>query len=94
MLARRSDAVHSALGLNPKEDARHVALLRCACPVVYALLAFAAFSWVVVLFPLPGVSDAPAFARSLIWSSLAHQSDEYDRWKARNALPPPPPHFH
>lgn len=65
-----------------------VRCLGASCFVVWAVLVF---TWVVYAVPLSWVSEAPAFARSLLWLSVGHLTPEWA--EHYNALPPPPPQF-
>lgn len=59
--------------------------------VIWIILGLCAVSWVFHIFPVMGTTDTPAFARSLIWASIAHHTDA---WKgSMGSLPPPPPSF-
>jgi hypothetical protein len=65
--------------------------VRCVGASCFVLLSTLAFVWAVHAAPLGWVSDAPSFARSLLWRSLAHHTDQYrDHF---GNYPPPPPQF-
>tara|TARA_B100001094_G_C17624866_1_gene527600 strand:+ start:141 stop:443 length:303 start_codon:yes stop_codon:yes gene_type:complete len=56
----------------------------CLCVVVFLII----FSWV----PVAGLSDAPSYAQTLLYLSVAHHFDDVQEYLAR-ASPPPPPAF-
>lgn len=59
--------------------------------VAWLFLGLCTVSWIFHAFPIMGTTDTPQFARSLLWSSIAHHTDA---WKdAYYAYPPPPPTF-
>ena len=58
---------------------------------LWILLGLCTISWIFHAFPVMGTTDTPAFAKSLIWSSIAHHTDVWQN--AMNAFPPPPPSF-
>lgn len=65
--------------------------VNCVGACCFVLLGILGFSWAVYALPLSWVSDAPAFARNLIWLSIAHHTDQ---WQDHiDTLPPPPPSF-
>lgn len=65
--------------------------VRCVGATCFVLWSVLVFSWAVYAAPLSWVSDAPRFARSLLYLSVAHHTDQ---WKEHvDALPPPPPSF-
>lgn len=77
------------------EETQETQLERNSCKCLggscFVVLAVLVFTWSVHAAPLSWVSDAPAFARSLLLLSVAHHTDE---WKDHvDSLPPPPPSF-
>ena len=65
--------------------------VRCVGASCFVLLSTLVFVCAVHAAPLGWVSDAPAFARSLLWLSVAHHTDQYKEHFA--TYPPPPPQF-
>lgn len=65
--------------------------LRCVGASCFVVIAFVAFTSAIHAIPLGWVSEAPAFARSLLFLSVSHQTDEWAEHFA--TLPPPPPQF-
>ena len=59
--------------------------VRCCGSSCFVILGLLTIAWVFHAIPVATVTDAPAFARSLIWMSIAHHT-----W-ADNPAPPPPP---
>lgn len=65
--------------------------VRCVGASCFVVLAFLLFTWLVHAVPLGWVSEAPAFARSLLFLSVSHNTPE---WREHFAtFPPPPPQF-
>ena len=60
--------------------------LLCSCLCVFVFLII--FSWV----PVAGLSDAPRYAQTLLYLSVAHHFDDVQEYLGR-ASPPPPPAF-
>jgi hypothetical protein len=65
--------------------------VRCVGASCFVVFAFLTFTWIIHSIPLSWVSEAPAFARSLLWLSVAHNTPEWA--EHYGALPPPPPQF-
>lgn len=59
-------------------------LCSCLCVIVFLII----FSWV----PVAGLNDAPSYAQTLLYLSVAHHFDDVQEYLAR-ASPPPPPAF-
>ena len=65
--------------------------VRCIGASCFVLFAILTFTWVIHSVPLSWVSEAPEFARSLLWLSVSHNTPE---WAEHfGTLPPPPPQF-
>jgi hypothetical protein len=65
--------------------------VRCCGACCMVFLGVVALSWIVHAIPVSTVSDIPAFARSMIWMSIAHHTDA---WKiSMGQVSPPPPAF-
>ena len=60
-----------------------------ACCMVF--LGVCLLSWIVHAIPVSTVNDIPAFARSMIWMSIAHHTDAWR--EAQGLVSPPPPAF-
>ena len=58
---------------------------------VWILLGLCTISWIFHSFPVLGTTDTPSFARTLIWSSIAHHTSVWQ--DAMASYPPPPPNF-
>lgn len=65
--------------------------VRCCGATTFVLVGLLVLSWVAHAIPIVSVNDAPSFARSLLWSSIAHHTKSYGEWK--DAISPPPPSF-
>lgn len=66
-----------------------VKCIGAACFVLWSVLVF---SWVVYAVPISWISDAPAFARSMLYLSVAHHTDQYRDYYGQSP-PSPPPQF-
>ena len=65
--------------------------VRCCGAFCCVLLGVFALSWVVHAIPISTVNDIPPFARSMIWMSIAHHTDPWQRMQG--SVSPPPPVF-
>mgnify|MGYP006130689977 CR=1 FL=1 len=63
--------------------------VRCFGSCFYVLFGLVATAWVFHAFPVASI-DAPAFARSLIWMSIAHHTDAWKQESSAQNSPPPP----
>lgn len=66
-------------------------VVRCCGAGFCIVMGMLSLSWALHAFPVATVSDVPAFARSLIWMSIAHHTDAWAAYQA--GVPPPPPQF-
>ena len=62
--------------------------VRCCGSSCFVILGLLLMAWIFHAIPVVTVTDVPAFARSLIWSSIAHHT-----WTDALAPPPPPLRF-
>lgn len=76
-----------------EETARERTIVRgcgvCCCVVAVLLSLTYAFA----AFPIASVTDAPAFARTLLWLSVAHHTDAWREYRVDTLPPPSPPTF-
>ena len=61
----------------------------CGCVALVLLCT----TWAFAAFPIASVTDAPPFARTLVWMSIAHHTTTWQEWQAASAPPPSPPTF-
>ena len=61
----------------------------CCCVLAVLVAITYAFS----AFPIASVTDAPAFARTLLWMSVAHHTNAWREYRAETSPPPSPPTF-
>ena len=77
-----------------KEGLCQQCCLRCLGASCWVFLGLCTVAWVAHSISVEGSSslaDAPSFAQSLIWRSMAHHTVEWDRWQG--SVSPPPPVF-
>ena len=72
-----------------RESACQRNAVKCCGSVFFVFVGLVAVSWAFHAFEV-GSEEAPKFARSLIWLSIAHHTDYYNEQMAE---PPPPPSF-
>jgi hypothetical protein len=66
---------------------------RAAGACAWVGLGLLAFAAVVGYWPVAGVTDAPAYARTLLYMSVAHQFPDVQPALHAPAAPPQPPWF-
>ena len=77
--------------LGYKESDTQRACVRCCGATSFVLLGLLSLSWYAHSMPVVSVSDAPPFARSMLWAAIAHHTNAYEDWKS--GISPPPPSF-
>ena len=77
--------------LGYRESDAQRACVRCCGAFCFVCIGLLSLSYWAHSVPIVSVSDAPPFARSLIWSSLAHHTEAWQSWQS--GLAPPPPSF-
>lgn len=73
-----------------RETACQTTAVKCCGSSCCVFLGLLIVAWVFHAIPVASITDAPAFARSLIWVSIAHHTDGWKEWQL---APPPPPSF-
>jgi hypothetical protein len=80
------------LELGPyKEDAVRVAGVRSLGACCWVFLGLLAFTILVSYIPVSGITEAPAYARTLLYMSLGYHFDDVQQ--ALASVSPPPPAF-
>ena len=75
------------------EGARELRWVRGCGACCFVLVGLLALTWVFNALPVAGVQNAPPFARSVLWISVAHHTHSWEDWYAKHTPPPPPPTF-
>lgn len=76
-----------------QETARERTVVR-GCGVCCCVLAvLLSLTYIFSAFPIVSVTDAPAFARTLLWMSVAHHTNAWVEYRAETLPPPSPPTF-
>ena len=63
--------------------------VRCCGAACCIFLGICGVAWIVHAIPVATISDIPSFARSMIWMSIAHHTDQWQRMQASYSPPPP-----
>ena len=66
---------------------------RCGGATLVVLGGVLALTWAVHALPFASIDDAPPFARSLLWMSVAHHTESWHAWRDARTPPPAPPFF-
>lgn len=76
---------------NYRENAVAVEAVKTCGACAWVFLGFVAFTVFVSYFPVSGVTEAPAYAKTLLYLSVAHHFDDVK--DALGDVSPPPPSF-
>lgn len=74
-----------------KESDFETTTVRCCGAACCIILGICGLAWLVHAIPVATISDVPNFARSMIWMSLAHHTDQWQN--IQKSYSPPPPAF-
>lgn len=74
-----------------QETSFETTCVRCCGACCLIFMGLLIVSWVVHAIPVATITDVPAFARSVLWMSIAHHTDAWNSAQAR--VSPPPPRF-
>ena len=74
-----------------KESAREVSFVRSLGACLWVLIGLLVLVGVIAYWPVSGVTDAPYYARTILYLSTAHQFAEVK--EVLGTFSPPPPSF-
>lgn len=75
------------------ESAREADCVRGCGACLFVGIGLLLVTYLFNAIPVADANDAPPFARSLLWLSLAHHTNAWSDWLVISTPPPPPPSF-